>query len=86
MPSLDNASPTNRGSYWLGIARTALTQILVLLALSGAFICYLNWSSDAARADFMAAGKPSVSEPNRHPQFSVPVRTAKGPKACHLRA
>jgi hypothetical protein len=86
MPSLDNQSPTNHGADWLGIVKTALVQVLVLLALSGAFIVYVNWSSEAARADFMAAGKPSATEPNRHPQSSVPVHTAKGPKACYLRA
>jgi hypothetical protein len=86
MLSRDNPGQTSRGAYWLGVAKTALLQIVVLLALSGAFIFYLNWSSDAARADFMAASKPSVSEPKPHPQSSVPVRTAKGPKACYLRA
>jgi flagellar basal body-associated protein FliL len=86
MPSLDNPSPTNRGSYWPGIVKTALAQVMVLLALAGAFIFYVNWSSEAARADFMAASKPSVTEPKSHPQSSVPVRTANGPKACHWKA
>jgi hypothetical protein len=83
MPSLHNP---NCGSYWPGIVKTVLAQVLVLLALSGAFVCYVNWSSDAARADFMAARKSSVPEPKSHAQSLVPVRTAKEAKACYLRA
>jgi flagellar basal body-associated protein FliL len=86
MPSLDNQSQTNRAAYWLWVVKTALIQVLVLLALSGALILYVNWSSNAARADFTAASGPSVTEPARHAQSSVPVHTAKGPKACYLRA
>jgi hypothetical protein len=86
MPSLENPSPTNRGSYWPGIVKTALAQVLVLLALSGAFIFYVNWSSEAARSDFMATSQPSVTEPKSHPQSSVPVQTANGPRACRWKA
>jgi hypothetical protein len=85
MASLDNPGPTNREAYRLGIVKIALVQALILLALSGAFIFYVNWSSEAARADFMGASKLSVTEPKPHAQSSVPVQTAKGPKACRLK-
>jgi flagellar basal body-associated protein FliL len=83
MPSLDNPSPTDREAYRLGSVKIALVQALVLLALSGAFIFYVNWSSEAARADFMGTSKPSVTESKPHAQSSV--QTAKGPKACRLK-
>lgn len=86
MPSLDNSSPANRDSTWLGIVKVALAQIVVLLALVGAFIFYVNWSSAAALADFRATSKLSLSEPQRQAQWSIPLSTAKGPKACFLRA
>jgi hypothetical protein len=75
MPSLDNQRQTNRSLTWLGIVKTLLVQILVLLALSGALIVYLNWSSSAARADFMGESHPSA-KPTRHAQFSLSVPTA----------
>jgi hypothetical protein len=33
----------------------------VLLALAVAIVVYLNWSSEAAFADFLAASKPSAA-------------------------
>ena len=78
MPSLD--SPANRDSYWLGIVKTALIQILVFLVLSGALIFYVNWSSEAALTDFKAASTLSVPAPERHAQSSNPAHTAKSIK------
>jgi hypothetical protein len=89
MPSLDNQRPTNRSLTWPGIIKTLLLQILVLLALSGALVVYLDWSSNATRADFTPAAKPSVTDPTRHPHSSISVQTAKGsngPKACNRKA
>jgi hypothetical protein len=85
MPSLDNPGPTDREAYRLGSLKIALVEALVLLALSGAFIFYVNWSSEAAWADFMGASKPSVTESIPHAQSSVPVQTAKGAKACRFK-
>ena len=48
-----------------------------MFALSVAAIVYLNWSSKAAVTEFMATGKPSVSEPSRLPQSSVPLQQVK---------
>ena len=86
MPPLDHQSQGNRGIDWPGIAKTLLVQVLVLLALSGAVIGYLKWSSDAAWAEFISASKPSVSDPRHHPQSSTPVQTVKGHATCTRRA
>ena len=45
-----NQVQDDRGSARLAIVRTALLQVLVMLAVSGAVIGYLNWSN-VAKAD-----------------------------------
>ncbi|HEV7411885.1 MAG TPA: hypothetical protein VGO01_25645 [Bradyrhizobium sp.] len=89
MPSFDRASannPNNNGDYWSGIPGILSIQIAVLFALSVAAIVYLNWSSKAALTEFMATGKPSVSEPSRLPQASVPLQQVKSPTVCPRKA
>jgi hypothetical protein len=55
-PSVNNrpANPASRADFyqraWPSIVRII---ILVLLALSGALVFYLNWSSEAAVSEFM---------------------------------
>lgn len=44
---------------WPAIVRIIILEILLLIALAGAFVYYLNWSSEAALADFMAASRSS---------------------------
>jgi hypothetical protein len=82
VPSLGNPRQANRGINWPAIARTLLVQVLVLLALSGAAMVYLNWSSDAAWQEFIEASTPSVSDPNHHAQSSTPVLKVKGQMVC----
>jgi hypothetical protein len=76
MPSPANQSPANRPSFWPAIVRTLLVQVLVLLALSGAVIGYLNWSSDSAWAEFIAATKLSA------PGVKNPIQAVKGQAPC----
>jgi hypothetical protein len=80
MPSLDKQS--QHGFDWQGIVRTLLVEILVLLALAGAFVGYLNWSSEVNVTEFMAASKTSVVDSNHRPQFSIPVQAVKGRTSC----
>ena len=84
MPSTGNQSKMNRNFDRLGIVRILLMQVLVLLALAGAVVWYVNWSSDIAWKEFIGADKPLVSGPNPHPQPSV--QTVKGKAACARRA
>ena len=76
MPSPANNSPASRQSFWPSIARILLVEILLLVVLSGAVVGYLNWSSEAAWADFMAASKQSTSVPN------APIQAVKGHMPC----
>jgi hypothetical protein len=82
--SLGNQSPENRGIDWPAIVRTLLVQVLVLLALSGAFIGYLRWSSDTNWVEFISAGGLLAPDAKTHRQSSSPVQTVKG--RCPRRA
>jgi hypothetical protein len=86
MPLLRSQSPENRGIDWLGIVRTMLVQMLVLVALSVAVIGYLKWSSDAAWTEFIAASKASALEPKHHQHSAIPVQTIAGQPTCFRRA
>lgn len=84
MPSSDSQDQGNRSIGGRGVVRIVVVQLLVLLALSAAAAGYVNWSSDAAWAEFAAALKPavSVSVPVHEPAFSAPIVTVKGQKIC----
>lgn len=72
----------SRHTNWLGTVRILIVQVLVVLALGGAAVWYLNWSSDAAWKEFISANKPPLSGPNHQPQSLAPVQTVKGKAAC----
>jgi hypothetical protein len=64
VPSPADNSPANRQGFWPPIIRIAIMEILVLLALSAAFVGYLNWSSEVTFADFLAASKLAAPAPH----------------------
>ena len=78
MPLLRSQSLENRGIDWLGIVRTLLAEVFVLLVLSGAVIGYLKWSSDAAWTEFIAASKASALDPQHRQHSANPVQTVGG--------
>ncbi len=84
MPSSEGQSGQSRGSAWRGIVATLLVQVLVLAAVSVAAVYYVNWSSQAALAEFVGAVKPSVSD-HAH-RFSSPIQPVKGLTSCARRA
>jgi hypothetical protein len=83
MLSSDQASQNNRGIDRPRIAAIALVQLVVLLAILGAAIFYLNWSSDVAQAEFMRAMEPSMTVPAPP---SAPVQSVKARAACTRKA
>ena len=66
-----------RGIRWRGIAGTVVVELLVLLALGAAVVRYVEWSSDAALAEFMSATEPSASVASHSGEFSTPVQALK---------
>ena len=78
-----NQKPETSRIDWLGISRMLLVQVLVLLALSAAFIRYLDWSSDQAWAEFSRAIE---SAPTAKTQlFSTPVQDLDDRALCGRR-
>jgi hypothetical protein len=76
VPVSQSHSQENRRIDWSAVVRILLLQILILLTISSAIIGYLDWSSEAAWADFIAAGRPSVSDPGPRSESRTPVRFA----------
>jgi hypothetical protein len=81
MPS-DHPAPARSTSYWSGIAGIVGIQLAVLLAVCVAALAYINWSSSAAMAEFMATGKAPASMSIDLPKLSAPVQHASGRAAC----
>ena len=84
MPSLRNQNPEHRGIDWPAIARIVLVQVLVLLALSGAFVGYVNWSSDVAYSEFLAVSKAPPPAAKFHPRSAMRVNGVTGKALCVL--
>jgi hypothetical protein len=82
MPLFNSQQQNDRGIRWRGAAATVVVELLVVLALVFAVIRYVEWSSDAAQAEFMSATKPSASDPNHSGEFSTPVQALKGRAGC----
>jgi hypothetical protein len=66
------ASPVNKTTgaqgFWASIARILLVEVLVLIALSGAIVFYVDWSSKVAFAEFLATSQQTTgSNPVIHP-------------------
>jgi hypothetical protein len=64
----------NSGINWLAVVRILAVQVLIFLGIMGAILCYLDWSSEAAWAEFSFANKPSLSDPGRRPELGNRVR------------
>jgi hypothetical protein len=53
-----------------------------LLALAGAFIAYVNWSSERAFSEFVGASEVAPLAPYRQPQSWASIRAVKGEASC----
>ena len=82
MPLRGTRNPDNRRTDWLGIARTLTLQVLALLALAGAFIVYLDWSSNTALEEFVGASEPSAANPGPHSQSAASAKAVKSHVPC----
>lgn len=80
-----NQTPETRRIDWLGILRVLLVQALVLLALSAAFIRYLDWSSERALEEFSRAGIKTAPATKSQPPSSTPVQDINGRTKCTRR-
>ncbi len=82
MPLVISQNQNVRGIRWRGIAGTVVVELLVLVAVGAAVVRYVEWSSDAALAEFMSATEPSASVANHSGEFSTPVQALKVRADC----
>jgi hypothetical protein len=81
MPLFNSQNQNARSGRQLGIVAMALLQLLVLFAIGAAVIRYLEWSSDAAQAEFIRAIE-AVSDPLQPGEPSIPSQHAKKRTGC----
>ena len=88
MPSMDRQSRMNRTIDRLGIVRILLVQVMILLALAGAVVRYVNWSSEVALQEFLSASQPALAGASRQsqPKPQAPVQAVKAKAACAKKA
>jgi hypothetical protein len=70
-----------RGFDWPGTIRILLIQVLVLVALTGAFVRYLDWSSDMEWAEFVGVSRTAAPEAKVDPRFEPPLQAVKAQAA-----
>ena len=62
-----------------GIGTTGLVGLLTVVAMAFAVVGYVEWSSDAAVAEFMIATKSSASDQSSNGPTGCPVGKRKLP-------
>jgi hypothetical protein len=63
MPSTVHQIQDNAGIDWLAVVRILALQVLMFLGIIGATLCYLDWSSEAAWAEFNSASESRLADP-----------------------
>ncbi|MFH1342103.1 MAG: hypothetical protein ABIL01_13025 [Pseudomonadota bacterium] len=61
-----------------------LVQVMVLLALAGAVVRYVNWSSEVAWQEFVSANQPTLAGASSQPRprTQTPLQAVKGKASC----
>ena len=72
----------NSQIHWRGIGATVAVVLLTSLALAFAVVSYVEWSSNAAVAEFMSATGSSASDPNHSDESRAPIQSLKGRTGC----
>jgi hypothetical protein len=67
---------------WRGIGTTVAVVLLTLLVLAFAVVSYVEWSSNAAVAEFMSTTEASASDPNHSIGSPAPIQSLKGRAGC----
>jgi hypothetical protein len=73
---------SNSQIHWRGIGSTVAVMPLTLLVLAFAVVSYVEWSSNAAVAEFMSATEASASDPNHSNESPAPIQSLKGRTGC----
>ena len=65
--------------HWRGIGTTVAVVLLTSLALAFTVVSYVEWSSNAAMAEFMSATKSSASDFEPFQRVSSSDSVPRGP-------
>ncbi len=72
-PAYGQAAAARRSrGFWPSIVRIAVAEVVLLVALAGVFIAYLNWSSEASFAEFLAVSQAQTTQ-------SLPLNEVQAP-------
>ncbi|NOJ50937.1 hypothetical protein [Bradyrhizobium archetypum] len=69
---------------WRGMGTIVVVGLFTLLVLAFAVISYVDWSSNAAVAEFMNATESSASDPNHSNESAARIPSAKARANCPL--
>jgi len=72
----------NSQIHWREIGTTVAVVLPTLLALAFAVVGYVEWSSNAAVAEFMSATESSASDPNHSNESPAPEQSLQGRTGC----
>jgi hypothetical protein len=72
----------NSQIHWQVIGTTVAVVLLTSLVVGSAVVSYVEWSSNAAVAEFMSATEASASDPNHSNESPAPVQSLKGRTGC----
>ena len=72
----------NSQIHWPGIGAMVAGVLLTLFATAFALVSYVEWSSNAAVAEFMSATASSASDPNHSNKSPAPIQSLKGRTGC----
>ena len=75
---LFNRQSQNIRSSLLGIAAMTLFQLLILFAIGAAVVRYLEWSSDAAQAEFIRAIEATFNSSYSREDLQLPLSPSSG--------
>lgn len=82
MSSRDKQGQMDQRFDWPAIVKTLSVEIVVLVALAGAFVGYLDWSSEVNVREFMAASQSSGADAGHRPRSSISVQAVKARAKC----
>lgn len=74
----------NSQIHWQGISTTVVAELATLLAIAFAVVGYIEWSSNAAVAEFMSKIESPASDPNHSSKSPDQIKSLQGSTGCPL--
>lgn len=74
----------NRHIDWQGLSTTGTAELATVLMLAFAVVGYIQWSSNAAVAEFMSAIEEPASAPGLSGKSPDQIQSVQGSTGCPL--